>query len=153
MRGRKIVKMWRRKVINFSSTGIFMFSALVNGNHCVLAEFDIDGQQFFVLRSKTRTGHTLCYGQSQNVDGKWSEERTRRRRMEKFWLVVVENAANALLFPRKLDAESCGVFVGYVAEHLDRGARPSFTQEDIRALRARSVWALHDAGNRDLNRK
>lgn len=45
--------------------------------------------------------------------------------------------------PVQTDIESCGVFVLFVAEHFERGVRPSFKQSDIALLRFRVLSVLN----------
>ncbi len=43
----------------------------------------------------------------------------------------------------QMDSQSCGVFVLYVAEHLERGVIPRFSQSDIPIMRLRMLLILN----------
>lgn len=140
--GYNSVQKWRRKIPNYNSVGLFMFPALVHGNHWVLAVIDIDGQQFMYYDPQGRMDNSNVMHCAQE----WmSGEIRTASRGDAFkglrtssWPVHY----NPWRLPVQKDLQSCGVFVLYVAEHIERGIIPRFDQSDISALRLRTLQIL-----------
>lgn len=64
-----------------------------------------------------------------------------------WWLHTIcggtwEKVQNPDWLPKQHDGSSCGIFVIYFAESIERGLRPIFRQEDIVEMRARSIIYL-----------
>lgn len=136
------VRRWRRKVPEFNSVGMFLFPALVNSNHWVLAVIDIEGQQFIYYDP---LGHPDKSGVI-NCAMEWVAGEVKSAKKDDVWdglqidsWPILSNPEN---LPVQKDFESCGVFVLYVAEHMERGVTPRFDQADIPVLRMRMLLIL-----------
>ncbi len=141
--GYESLKKWRRKISNYNSIRTFMFPAFIHGSHWVLAVVDVVGGQYIYydpLGSKDTEGVMRCATE-------WMAGEVRSaNRNDAFHGLDLSNWAevqNPASLPRQMDLESCGVFVIFVAEHLERGVKPSFTQRDIPLLRSRAIAMLH----------
>ncbi len=114
-----------------------MFPALGNGNHWVLAVTDIDGRQFSYYDPMHRPD---THGVVEKARILMTNEVSKASLGDE-WKSLDLSSSPTLsvpdLFPKQHDGDSCGVFVLYVADHLERGVRPRFGQADIYISRLR----------------
>ncbi len=140
--GYENVRRWRRKIPDYNSVGMYMFPAFVNHNHWVLAVVDIDGQQLIYYDPQMRND----VWDVMRCAKEWiSGEVRAARRGDTFKGLKISSwptVLNPWRMPAQMDSQSCGVFVSFVAEHLERGAIPRFTQSDIPIMRLRMLFIL-----------
>ncbi len=118
--------------------------AFVSGSHWVLGIVDVDGKQFIYYDPYgSADTHNVIECAKQWIAG----EAHSVKKSDVLYNVDISTwpvVSNPSKFPRQSDSQSCGVFVMYVAEHIERGVFPTFTQNDISVLRKRALWFLHE---------
>ena len=137
------VRRWttgRVRVLEFDK---LLFPINLGNTHWVLAGIDIRYQRLVYLDS-------LHGGDTDGVLERLREwlthEVTDKYGMEKAKSMNIcawRSVHNPPYTPRQRDGESCGVFMVMLADYLELGKRPDFTQADIRTLRERAAISLY----------
>lgn len=133
------LKRAKRKV---SDLDLIMFPINLSNFHWVLAGIDLRGKKFLYLDSMkgedtARTIPLLRRWLHDEVADKDSEEAAKAMGISE-WETIV----NPRYLPKQQDSGSCGVFSLYMAEYLERGKKPDFSQSDILTLRQRTALFL-----------
>lgn len=110
--------------------------------HWVLAVIDIRNRQFLYFDSMMgsvvmNSVDILKRWLFDEVCDKASHDAANNMGVER-WRIII----NPNYLPRQHDTGSCGIFTLYIAEYLERGVKPDFTQRDIFVLRQRTVLFL-----------
>lgn len=137
------VKRWlKRANQEVCRLDLIMFPINVRNFHWVLAAIDLRGKQFVYLDSTygEDTGDALSILRKwlfDEVADKQGMDAARNMKIDEWGCVM-----NPSYVPCQKDGGSCGVFTLYLAEYLERGKQPNFTQENIRTLRQRTALFL-----------
>lgn len=139
------VRRWlQRARKDVCSLDMIMFPINVDNLHWVLAVVDMRNRHLVYLDSLLggdERGMTLLLR-------RWVEDEVRDKHGERKakeldignWTVF----ENPEYLPRQEDGGSCGIFSMYMADYLERGRCPDFTQDDVRVLRRRTVLFLRN---------
>lgn len=122
---------------------LIMFPINVGNIHWVLSAIDIAGRKFLYFDSTggddvLNSIDTLRHWLKDEFLNKCGEEAMKKMDIDS-WGVEV----NPSYMPHQNDYGSCGIFILYTAEYLERGIRPTFHQSDIRVLRQRTALFLN----------
>ena len=137
------VKRWlKRAKHDIRQLDMVLVPVNLSGLHWVLAAIDIRGKQFLYFDSlygsdKKGVLRTLRDWLKDEVKDKHGKEI-----MEEMMIDTWKKVINPDYVPQQTDTGSCGVFTLYIAEYLERGRRPDFTQKTIRTLRQRTTLFL-----------
>lgn len=137
------VKRWlKRAGRNIAELDLIMVPINIDNIHWVLAAIDLRGRRFFYFDSTYGPDcldslRTLRRWLKDEVEDKCGKKKADEMDVES-WPSVV----NPSYVPKQLDDGSCGIFAIYMAEFLERGIKPSFTQQNICALRQRTALFL-----------
>ena len=116
----------------------------IGSTHWVLAVVHFARKEFVYMDSLgTRDGvrgvvRTLRRWVADEVTDKYGEET-----MKQLDIGSWETVENPYYMPHQTDCDSCGMFCLGIAECLQLGVLPDFTQDDIPLLRQRAALALH----------
>lgn len=139
------VKRWlQRADQHVSELDLIMFPINVNNLHWVLTAIDLRGRKLLYFDSiggddVLDTMGILRRWLADEVLDKCGEERLQEMNIDS-WDVEVDPS----YMPRQNDYGSCGVFILYTAEFLERGVCPSFEQGDMAVLRQRTALFLSE---------
>lgn len=137
------VKRWlKRAKHDIRQLDLVLIPVNLSGLHWVLAAVDIRGRQFLYFDSlyesdKKGVLRTLRDWLKDEVEDKHGKEVMEEMRIDTWKRVI-----NPDYVPQQTDTGSCGIFTLYIAEYLERGRRPDFTQKTIRTLRQRTTLFL-----------
>lgn len=139
------VKRWLKRVgLCIKQLDLILVPINVENYHWVLGGIDLRGKQFIYMDSTfgrdscNAIGHLRKWLSDEVRDKHGAEE---EKEMEiSSWAEVI----NPAYLPRQKDGGSCGIFTLYMADYLERGQRPNFTQKDIMVLRRRTVLFLKE---------
>lgn len=137
------VKRWlKRAGRKITELDLIMVPININNIHWVLAAIDMRGKHFLYFDS---TNGPDCLD-SLNVLRRWLkdevEDKCGEEKAEQLNIDSWTSKVNPAYVPKQLDDGSCGIFAIYIAEFLERGIKPNFTQQNIRALRQRTALFL-----------
>ncbi|KAI0567630.1 Ulp1 peptidase [Gracilaria domingensis] len=139
------VRRWlRRAGLSVLNLDLILIPINLKNFHWVLTAIDLRSKHFLYLDSTygKDTSNTIPMLRKwlfDEVKDKHGAEAAEKMGIS-FWRVHV----NPSYLPRQQDGGSCGIFTLYMADYLERGLCPNFTQEDIRNLRWRTVLFLND---------
>lgn len=137
------VKRWlKRAGRRITELDLIMVPININNIHWVLAAIDMRGKRFLYFDS---TYGPDCL-HSLKILRRWLkdevEDKCGKEKVDNMDIDSWASKTNPTYVPRQLDDGSCGIFAIYMAEFLERGIKPNFTQQNIRALRQRTALFL-----------
>lgn len=121
-----------------------LFPVNVSRCHWVLVVVDIKSKKFVYLDSLR--GRDGVHGVVKSLRRWLADEVTDKygaNVMESMEIGSWETVENPVDMPRQKDADSCGMFCLALAESLEAGRNPDYTQDDMELLRKRAALALH----------
>lgn len=137
------VRRWlKRAGKNVATLDLILVPINLSNFHWVLVGIDIRNHHFLYLdsmlgRDCDEAIEVLKKWLYDEVVDKINEETAKKMNIN-HWRCVI----NPTYLPQQGDGGSCGVFSLYLAEYLERGERPDFTQKDIFTMRQRTVLFL-----------
>lgn len=137
------VKGWTAKSkVRVLEYGRLILPVNVNQNHWVLAAVDVQYKRVVYLDSlKGRDSGGVLQRVRQwfvdEVTDKYGEDEVRRLDIAN-WETVV----NPPYVPQQKDRDSCGIFAVMLADYLEHGQVPDFSQADVKVLRERTALAI-----------
>ncbi|CAN8075280.1 unnamed protein product [Agarophyton chilense] len=139
------VKRWlKRAGLSVKSLDLILIPINLNNFHWVLTAIDLRSKHFLYLDS------TFGKDTSETIPilKKWLFDEVKDKHgivaAEKMGINLWPVHINPPYLPRQQDGGSCGIFTLYMADYLERGLCPNFTQDDIRTLRRRTALFLND---------
>lgn len=138
-----LVRRWPiRAGVDIAMLDLVVFPVNLGNSHWVLAAIDLRQRQFLYLDSMYGSDDSnvlqnlrrWLYDEVQNKHGTEQADRMK--------INLWDDIEGPSYLPRQGDDGSCGVFTLYVADYLELGKTPDFTQEDIPILRQRAVLYL-----------
>ena len=139
------VQQWTaRHYVRVLEYGRLLLPVNVHKSHWVLAAVDVAFKRFVYLDS-LRWGLLVAGSVLQNVRD-WFEDEVRDKYGEeevtRLDIASWETVVNPSYVPLQTDSVSCGVFALSVADSLELGRAPDFTQADVSVLRQHAALAL-----------
>lgn len=137
------VKMWPdRAGIDVKKLELILFPVNLENNHWILSAVDLRSREFIYMDSLgNRDKHGVL-----GFLMKWLSDEVREKYGDKIGNEMCipswKKVENPKFVPEQLDDGSCGVFVMYIADHLELCRNIEFTQEDIPILRKRTAFFL-----------
>ncbi|KAI0564116.1 Ulp1 protease [Gracilaria domingensis] len=116
---------------SFKDTEVIL-SPFLADRHWFLLAINMDYSMITVYDSFLRITNTATEA-SQLMKDFLDFMESKLKRPQREWVVLEKSA-----YPRQTDGGSCGIFVAWVMENLERGAVPLFKQHDIEVLRSRA---------------
>lgn len=139
------VKRWlTHACLSILSLDLVLIPVHIENIHWVLTGMDMRAKRFLYLDSTYRTDTSdtipiLIKWLYDEVKDKHGEEVA-----EKMGIQDWGEQINPSYLPRQQDSGSCGIFTLFVADCLERGVCPNFTQRDIHNLRMRTDLFLDE---------
>ena len=135
------IRRWTKvRVLDY---GKLLFPVNIHSNHWVLAAVDVKFQRLVYMDplhggDKTGVLKRLRSWFFSEVRDKYDDKVATSLEIDK-WQTVV----NPPYMPHQRDGNSCGIFTLLMADYIELGLLPDFTQADIPVLRQRTALALH----------
>ena len=113
----------------------------IDNIHWVLAAVDVQHKRFVYLDSMRGSSRGVLQRVRQwfvdEVTDKYGDDEVRR-----LGIATWDTIDNPPYVPLQKDEQSCGIFAVILADYLEYGQVPDFTQADIPVLRQRTALAL-----------
>ena len=136
------VRRWTEKrSIRVLDYGRLILPVNIDNIHWVLAAVDVQHKRFVYLDSMRGSSRDVLQRVRQwfvdEVTDKYGDDEVRR-----LGIATWDTIDNPPYVPLQKDGESCGIFAVILADYLEHGQVPDFSQADIPVLRQRTALAL-----------
>lgn len=139
------VRRWpKRADVDIAALDLVLVPVNLNNYHWVLAAVDLRHMEFLYLDSmyggdSLGVLKTLKRWLRDEVENNHGEARAKAMKIDEWAEVICPS-----YLPRQEDDGSCGVFTLFMADYLELGKMPDFSQSDIGVMRQRTVLFLKD---------
>lgn len=139
------VRRWpKRAGVDIAALDLVLVPVNLNNYHWVLAAVDLRHMEFLYLDSmyggdSLGVLKTLKRWLRDEVENNHGEARAQAMKIDEWTEVICPS-----YLPRQEDDGSCGVFTLFMADYLELGKMPDFSQSDIGVMRQRTVLFLKD---------